>query len=392
MKRYPRCLVTGRPIVAWLYTLVLVGWAVSGLRTDALSAPPASAGARPTVETFLAVPPGPGNPRNSEGDFIHLKDGRILLVYSHFTGGPGDHATAHLAGRFSSDGGKTWADHSVMVVPNEGKKNTMSVSLLRLQNGQIAMFYLRTNSTVDCRPLMQISIDEGRSWSKPRVCIDEIAYFILNNDRAVQLDSGRIVLPVVNHNRPEWKERDRNGVTMCYLSDDDGQTWRRSKETRKAYTPEGKRCLVQEPGVVELGDGRLMMFCRTEMSSQYVSFSVDGGESWSKFGPSKITSPLSPATIERIPKTGDLLLVWNNLKHDPQFAMKRTRLNVAISRDDGRSWENVKTLEEDPRYGYCYTAVEFVGDTVLLGYGKWRYEGDTIGIQVALFPLDWLHR
>ncbi len=29
------------------------------------------------------LPPGPDNPRNSEGDFIALKDGRVLLVYTH---------------------------------------------------------------------------------------------------------------------------------------------------------------------------------------------------------------------------------------------------------------------------------------------------------------------
>ena len=39
------------------------------------------------VEKIRLLPPGPGNPRNSEGDFIELKDGRVLFVYTHFTGG-----------------------------------------------------------------------------------------------------------------------------------------------------------------------------------------------------------------------------------------------------------------------------------------------------------------
>ena len=34
----------------------------------------------------LELPPGPGNPRNSEGDFIELKDGRVLYAYSRFNG------------------------------------------------------------------------------------------------------------------------------------------------------------------------------------------------------------------------------------------------------------------------------------------------------------------
>ena len=32
--------------------------------------------------TINLLPPGPGNPRNTEGDFVRLKDGRILFIYS----------------------------------------------------------------------------------------------------------------------------------------------------------------------------------------------------------------------------------------------------------------------------------------------------------------------
>src|SRR6056297_3491617 len=60
------------------------------------------------VEKPLRLSPGPENGRNSEGDFIQLEDGRLLLVYTKFIG-TGDHAPAELVGRFSSDGGKTWS-------------------------------------------------------------------------------------------------------------------------------------------------------------------------------------------------------------------------------------------------------------------------------------------
>ena len=80
-------------------------------------------------EIALRLEPGPDNPRNSEGDFIHLKDGRILFIYSHFTGGSGDNASAHLSGRFSNDGGRTWSKKDVLILPNEGGMNIMSVSL-----------------------------------------------------------------------------------------------------------------------------------------------------------------------------------------------------------------------------------------------------------------------
>ena len=35
-------------------------------------------------ETVLLLPPGKDNPRNSEGDFIRLKTGEILFVYTRY--------------------------------------------------------------------------------------------------------------------------------------------------------------------------------------------------------------------------------------------------------------------------------------------------------------------
>jgi len=49
------------------------------------------------VEKPLRIAPRPGNGRNSEGDFIRLKDGRLMLIYTKFVG-KSDHATAELVG------------------------------------------------------------------------------------------------------------------------------------------------------------------------------------------------------------------------------------------------------------------------------------------------------
>lgn len=340
------------------------------------------------VEKIRLLPPGPGNPRNSEGDFIELKDGRILFIYSHFTGGGSDHAAGHLAARTSSDGGKTWSDKDMTIVEKEGDFNVMSVSLLRLKTGEIALFYLRKNSLTDCRPMMRISRDEAQSWSEPTLCISEVGYNVLNNDRAVQLKSGRLVLPVALHNTPEQNKFDGRGLISCYLSDDNGKTWRQSTTREK-----GEKLTLQEPGVVELKDGRLLMFCRTPHGSQYVSYSKDQGDTWTPFGPSNIKSPQSPATIERIPQTGDLLMVWNNHENVAEvYKGKRTPFHVAISRDEGQTWEKTKVLEDDPNGWYCYTAMEFVGDHVLLGHCAGdRRKGGLNTTQITRFPLDWLY-
>jgi len=343
------------------------------------------------VSKIRLLSPKPGNPRNSEGDFIQLKDGRIFFIYSHFTGGGGDHDRAYLAGRYSGDGGETWTSEDVLVLANEGGMNVMSVSLLRLQNDQIALFYARKNALDDNRIYLRTSTDEAKTWSEPQLCIAEGGYYVLNNDRVVQLKSGRLVMPVARHNVPggEWTSR---GVAMCYLSDDSGKTWRVSKSELQA--PPDSKSGLQEPLTVELKDSRLMMLCRTDQGCQYRSYSADGGETWSPAEPTNIRSPLSPASVERIPKTGDLMMAWNDHSNiDETLRQKRTPFNVAISRDEGQTWVNVKTLESDPEGWYCYTAVEFWKDRVLLGHcAGGKDVGRLNRTQITTFDTAWLYR
>lgn len=327
-------------------------------------------GAQNVPVRTLELPPGTGNPRNSEGAFVSLTDGRILYVYTHFTGGGGDHDPAYLAGRTSSDSGRTWTAEDRTIVTNEGGMNVMSASLLRLQSGEIALFYLRKNSEQDCRPLMRVSSDEGATWGAPVACItDEVGYFVMNNDRVIQLTSGRLVAPVALHWPQGASQADWLGTLMCYLSDDGGQTWRRSTTAQKGYNSAGTRITTQEPGVVELKDGRVMMFIRTDGGCQYFAYSSDGGDTWSAPAVADIKSPLSPASIKRLPSTGDLLLVWNDHADiPPSLSARRVPLSTAISTDDGKTWQHIKALEGNPQGWYCYIAIHPMDDAVLLGY------------------------
>jgi Neuraminidase (sialidase) len=345
-----------------------------------------------SVYRNVLLPPGPDNPRNSEGDFIGLNNGKIMFIYTHFTGGGGDHDAAHLAARFSEDGGQTWTEEDKIVVSNEAGMNVMSVSLLRLHSGDIALFYMQKNSLEDTRPVLRLSSDEGKTWSKPSGIIpdEEIGYYVLNNDRVVQLSSGRLVVPVARHNDPSWEEWSPYGHIACYLSDDEGKTWHRSTTVlNPTQTLSGDSVLMQEPGIIELSDNRLMMFIRTDEHVQYKSYSVDQGQTWINARPSNITSPRSPASIERIPSTGDLILVWNNNGDNH----KRTPFNVAISKNEGKSWENIKVLEDDPHGWYCYTSIYWNNDKVLLGHCAGdRRKGGLNTTQITSFPIDWLYK
>lgn len=316
-------------------------------------------------EITMKIAPGPDNPRNSEGDFITLKDGRILFIYSRYTGtSTSDHAPAYLAGRYSSDGGKTWTTDDQVIVEREGDMNVMSVTLLRLKNGKIAMFYLKKNSESDCLPLVRISDDEARTWSGPVPCItDKKGYFVLNNNRVIQLKNGRLLMAVALHKTLDGKWQNK-ATLYSYYSDDNGASWKPGGEV-----PNTTGIITQEPGVTELKDGRIMMYIRASGGKQQLSYSSDKGETWSHIEASNISSPLSPATIARIPGSGDLLLVWNNNDGSiPAIKDKRTPLTTAISKDEGKTWQHIKNIETDPDGWYCYIAIHFYKKDVLLGY------------------------
>jgi sialidase-1 len=332
-------------------------------------------------EYVLSLLPGADNPRNSEGDFITLKDKRILFIYSHYTGTSGDdHANAFLAGRYSADNGKTWSAEDVKIVDQEGRMNVMSVSLLRLQNGEIALFYLKKNSVTDCIPLIRISDDEAKTWSDPKPCItDKEGYFVLNNNRVIQLKNGRLVLAVSMHQSPGETKASEVGRIWSYFSDDNGRSW---KSGREVANPDS--IVTQEPGMVELKHGDILMFLRTKSGVQYFSFSKDKGETWSAVEPGNIKSPCSPASITRIPSTGDLLLVWNDNGTD----QKRTPFNIAFSKDEGKTWLNNKILENNPEGSYCYPAIHYVDNEVLLSYYDWS----TLGTTILKFNSDWIYR
>ena len=341
--------------------------------------------------TVLKLVPSENNPRNSEGDFITLDDGRILFIYSHYVGSSAsDNAPAHLAARYSNDGGKSWTEEDEVVVENEGGMNVMSVSLLRLQNGDIALFYLRKNSGEDCIPMLRVSKDEADTWSEAIPCItDKQGYFVLNNARVIQLRDGRLLMAVALHQLPggQWSGK---ANLYGYYSDDNGQTWQSSSPV-----PDTTDIITQEPGLIEMNDGRVMMYIRASGGFQLLSYSSDRGETWSHVETSNIPSPLSPATIEKIPATGDWLLVWNNNDgSNPEIKDKRTPLTMAISGDEGKTWEKIQNIHDDPDGWYCYIAIHFVSDDeALLGYcaGSQSRNTHLSVTDVTLLSREWMY-
>lgn len=342
------------------------------------------------------VEPTKQYPRNSEGSFVTLRSGRILYFYTQFYGGAADHSAARIVSVSSDDEGRTWTTTPNLVLENKAGANVMSVSLLRLQSGRLAFFYLLKNSWTDCRPHVQFSDDEGKTWVDDRLLIPAPGYFVMNNDRVIQHSSGRLIAPVAFHRArdtdPESsKSFDGRGIALWYISDDEGETWTEAPQWLALPTP-ATRSGLQEPGLVEIGDDSLLAFFRTDQGMLYESRSVDKGQSWTVVSPGPLQSPTSPASIKRIPGSNDLLAIWND--HSGQFPQakgKRTPLVAGISSDGGKTWPNRKLLEGDLDGWYCYTAIQFVKDAVLLAYCAGDAKvGGLNRLRMRRIELNWL--
>ena len=177
---------------------------------------------------------------------------------------------------------------------------------------------------------------------------------------------------------------------MWLHSDDEGVTWQEAANWWAMPVRSGSG--LQEPGVIELADGSLFSWSRTDQGSQYGFASTDGGKTWTAPAPTSLASPTSPASIKTLPGGTGLLAVYND--HSGRFPFpkgKRTPLVVAISKDQGKTWPQAKVIEPDPDGWYCYTAMHFTREAVLLAYCA----GDkTVGglnrLRIRRITLPWL--
>jgi hypothetical protein len=340
----------------------------------------------------LQLDPAPGNARNSEGAFVTLNNGDLLFAYTKYVDSAHDNARSQIVCRTSADNGRTWSNTDRVLVDPGDALNVMSVSLLRLSDGRILFSYLRKeaaeNDTVRCMPLVCYSSGEMASFSPPMPLTRAFGYYCINNDRIVQMQNGRIIAPVAYHRfrmpshavaGVKHQPIHSNPAVISFLFSDDSETWYESLTNCYCCFPNGRG--LQEPGVIELNGGRLWSWMRTgwqgddgKSGRQWQSFSDDGGQVWSTPEPSQFVSPCSPMSVKRIPATGDLLAVWNDrsghFKTAPPtpISKNRTPLVAALSRDEGRSWEHRHLIEDAPDHGFCYTAIHFVDDVVLLAY------------------------
>ena len=337
--------------------------------------------------------------RHSEGAFLPLRDGRVLFAYSRFSSTWQDDAPSHIAGMVSGDGGETWSEPRALLTAQPfGVTNVMSVSLMRMANGDVGLFYIVKQTETINRIMLARSNDEGETFYRQVDCTASIAqgYYVLNNDRVIRLTTGRLVLPLAYH-RGGHSSRggvrfDGRSYVVTLLSDDDGETWREGREVvfpPFTHTTTG----LQEPGVIELQNGVLYGYARTDQGCQYEFTSSDGGDTWTGAQPSSFTSPASPMKIARHP-SGPLFACYNpvpayNGRPMAPAGWHRTPLPLTRALRAGEPFSPFFLLEDDEDRGFCYPAMCFVSPSrLLLAYCSGGEEDKACLARLTLCRLD----
>lgn len=331
--------------------------------------------------------PGKGNPRNSEGAFLTLDDGRIAFAFSRFTGDDfNDHAASNICVIYSDNDGDSWdTEHieTLVLAEEYGQQNAMSVSLVRMNNHDIGLFYgVKEDGGIRNRFLLRrYRGDFSHPCGEEVCCLPDKCpgYYVVNNDRVVHLTDGSWVIPCAHHPSAIFTREgyepwmDMRGTAVFFISEDDGLTWRQTR-ARLNHPNDDCGTGLQEPGLLELPGGILYGYFRTNYAFHYESVSLDKGESWFMPRPSHFTGPDSPLAIKRNPYSGNYYAVWNPYPNVPGRAPcapisgGRTPLVMAESRD-GIHFGSYVVIEDDPSRGFCYPAIYFLDErTVLLAY------------------------
>lgn len=330
------------------------------------------------------------SPRYSEGDITVLNDGRYLFATTEFMNSTSDFAKARLVGKTSADGGQTWGEQ-IVLQENVGGFNVMSLTFQPLNEAELGLFYLVKNTTSDLNIFLRRSADGGLTFGEPVQVTNIPGYHVMNNDRVIRLKSGRLLAPTASS--PDV-EKDNHFVCRAWISDDAGHTWRAGAGTVD-YAKRG----AMEPEVLEMNDGRILMIIRTQLGHIAAAWSEDGGENWSEASDWGVRAPEAPSTVRRIPSTGDLMLIWNDsYVEGAGHGGKRSPLTVAISKDEGKTWEHKKNIEagekdadESFMNGFAYVSATFDAGRVLTSYYVSKDGTDKIFSRFRSFPISWLY-
>ena len=234
---------------------------------------------------------------------------------------------------------------------------TWNPVLFQPADGPLLLFYKAGPDPVSWWGMLMTSDDGGRTWSPPRRLPEGVIGPVKN--KPVQLANGDLLAP---------SSTEHDGWRVHFdRTDDLGETW-----TQIGPIDDGEGFDAIQPSILQHGDGRLQVLCRSKSGRIVESWSDDGGWTWSPLAATSLPNPNSGTDAVTL-EDGRHLLVYNpTTVPEGEWGGPRSPLGVAVS-DDGEHWQAAFVLEDEPGE-YSYPAVIQTSDGLVHVTYTWRRE------------------
>jgi len=348
---------------------------------------------RTNADLTYAYLPAP-TVQSHAANLMTLPDGRLGCVWFGGT----QEGVPDISVWFSTlvPGAEAWSDpQQLSDDPTRSEQNPI---LFPTPDGELWLLYTAQHAgnqdTAEVR--RRISTDSGETWGPVQTLFppSETAGVFVRQPPVV-LSSGRWIIPIfrcLSVPGQKWVGDQDDSAVM--ISDDAGSTW------RQVLLPKSTGCVHMN--VQELADGELLALFRSRWADAiYESRSFDHGETWSEPTPTELPNNNSSIQYIRL-DNGRLALIYNHRRAEasterrlslydeidddglaPQQAAAaeiirsgetvetvaatepttgenertafwgtpRAPMTLALSEDDGHSWEVLRDLDEGD--GYC---------------------------------------
>ncbi|MFF5212286.1 exo-alpha-sialidase [Streptosporangium sp. NPDC000396] len=282
-----------------------------------------------------------------------------------------DHGAFDVVMRRSTDNGVTWEASRTVLASADGAALQGNATVVTDSTGPVFLFTTSEpteTQTTPRTPKVQVSHDDGRTWSAPKDLSATIKAPARNGDwfatgpgHGIQLtrgkNAGRLVMPVY------YGIGNRQSVRLIY-SDDHGRTWR----TGATATYDASVLKLSEQTLVERADGSILVIARngavpnqTSVHGLARGVSTDGGLTFSGgfTAVPNITAPSTHPALLRQRSGSPYSRILLSAPATPKTENNPVGMNVRSSFDEGATWrdhtnrvDNVGVRIDDDHAGY----------------------------------------
>jgi sialidase-1 len=321
----------------------------------------------------------PAITKAKNGDIVAFAEGRRTMH---------DHAHNDLVVRRSADSGITWNNYQVIL---ENENVMVNPSPVTLKNGDIIVFIEEFPNGYHARAgahmkllsegfgegsqklWMLRSHDHGKTWVEPmnltKISRGAEGKMLTSGSPAASIqlkyrkNKGRILVPLYC---TTWKGGNRYNYSSVLISDNNGNTWRRSSNVKnmlpldQVVGTKGGSC--NEFHIAQLSDGKVVINARGNSGARYFSVSSDGGETWTKYAEIMSGRTNNNALVALPVNQKNNILVYTQ-----SGDLKHRRHGELYTSTDGIEYKKIKDLTpEASEFGYSALTVLENGNVGLL--------------------------